>query len=1028
MEIESIFPPTKLDFDRYRDFFVLPNRKKFQNWIHQRNDHLISTFDEEKNNSVKKAYKHHQEILPHYINSETPYRGILLYHGLGSGKTATAIGIAEKLKVTESKQRKTIVILPAALKSNFNEEVQEWSAVDNLYKFKSKLWRFVTIDDLDLSLKYLSQRRHYPQKYIEQGKGLWIEKEYSSESGNSSRSGDSGSGNSGRSGESGNSDRSGDSDSGNSGRSGRSGDSGSGNSGRSGRSGDSGNSDRSGDSDSGNSGRSGRSGDSGDFNSFENLSKQNQALVKKQLDFLLNYDYIFIHLNSGTDPETVFREIYYKRYQEYNGTENIFDNSLLIIDEVHNFMISMTKFNSTSKRKPYYTKIMEATNLKIVALSGTPVVNDPIELVYLFNMLHGKTILNIGKFNKELTTGEFNLLANLMNNFPEINQWNFNHEKNEIRFSLHDEGQERSVRNHPSNIGAMFEDTGEKPDIKTIIEKLLDFKFRSNDWWYEDHLIFPTDNDIFKEKYIFFDKSSKKKVIKNKNDFQKKIMGLVSFYEPTSIEGNVNMKEGYPSKIEYDVPLEMTDYQFDLYKRERMNEISYSSQKKAATDKKSKNSFKMLSRQLCNVALPPIPEIPRRLENGKVMNPKYEESIKLLYPDIFSEDKLANHSPKFAKIIHTLENGKGCDGSSFVYSEFRNLGGVNPLAESLKITTRWNEFTIKKRKKKIPEDDFEYDITYDPNKYNFAIYPESSNKEKNFNERFLVHQIFNSDYEKLPIKLIEQLNKLHHTPELQNIKGGLIKTLLVTQNVSEGVSFKNVQQVHIMEPSWVTSIINQTIARAVRYESHKKLAEHFPDEDNQTVHVYKYLAKVPKKYQTKNTEGHQLGTIGKYDKNSDGILVTSDEKILNSAKLKSDLCKLFEPLLKKTSIDCGVINGEAGLCFSFGINTDNKEYAVLPDDNMGSEQTDKLVDNDLNKVSFRKASFSPFVYKGVELALLNDEEVEDFPENARRAYQHNAFIKSNGKNGELIEAGVLINDILVPSATSDWKSIMGNAK
>ena len=53
--------------------------------------------------------------------------------------------------------------------------------------------------------------------------------------------------------------------------------------------------------------------------------------------------------------------------------------------------------NNTATRKPYYDLIMKAKNLKIIGLSGTPVVKEPIELAYLFNMLHGRNKLHILK-------------------------------------------------------------------------------------------------------------------------------------------------------------------------------------------------------------------------------------------------------------------------------------------------------------------------------------------------------------------------------------------------------------------------------------------------------------------------------------------------------------------------------------------------------------------------------------------------------------------------------------------------------
>jgi hypothetical protein len=38
----------------------------------------------------------YQSLLPNFINTETPYRGLIIMHGLGSGKTFTGINIAEK--------------------------------------------------------------------------------------------------------------------------------------------------------------------------------------------------------------------------------------------------------------------------------------------------------------------------------------------------------------------------------------------------------------------------------------------------------------------------------------------------------------------------------------------------------------------------------------------------------------------------------------------------------------------------------------------------------------------------------------------------------------------------------------------------------------------------------------------------------------------------------------------------------------------------------------------------------------------
>ena len=62
----------------------------------------------------------HQKIVRDYINLYTPYRGLLLYHGLGSGKSCSSIGIAEGLK----NNKQVIIMIPASLKANYISELK----------------------------------------------------------------------------------------------------------------------------------------------------------------------------------------------------------------------------------------------------------------------------------------------------------------------------------------------------------------------------------------------------------------------------------------------------------------------------------------------------------------------------------------------------------------------------------------------------------------------------------------------------------------------------------------------------------------------------------------------------------------------------------------------------------------------------------------------------------------------------------------------------------------------------------------
>ena len=69
-------------------------------------------------------YYPYQKFVRDYMRKEAPYRGILVYHGLGSGKTCTAIAAAEALFAT-SPDKKIIVMSPASLKKNFLREVSK---------------------------------------------------------------------------------------------------------------------------------------------------------------------------------------------------------------------------------------------------------------------------------------------------------------------------------------------------------------------------------------------------------------------------------------------------------------------------------------------------------------------------------------------------------------------------------------------------------------------------------------------------------------------------------------------------------------------------------------------------------------------------------------------------------------------------------------------------------------------------------------------------------------------------------------
>jgi hypothetical protein len=71
-----------------------------------------------------------QRFLAEYINPKTPYKGVLVFHRIGAGKTCTAVQVAEEWK----HQRKIFVVVPASLKGNFRNELRSLCAGNNYLK------------------------------------------------------------------------------------------------------------------------------------------------------------------------------------------------------------------------------------------------------------------------------------------------------------------------------------------------------------------------------------------------------------------------------------------------------------------------------------------------------------------------------------------------------------------------------------------------------------------------------------------------------------------------------------------------------------------------------------------------------------------------------------------------------------------------------------------------------------------------------------------------------------------------------
>ncbi len=69
-------------------------------------------------------------------------------------------------------------------------------------------------------------------------------------------------------------------------------------------------------------------------------------------------------------------------------------NYVVVVDEAHNFFNAVVNDTGyTSSKSKLKEIIMEATDTKVIFMTGTPMINDPFELVPCVNMLAGQQVI-----------------------------------------------------------------------------------------------------------------------------------------------------------------------------------------------------------------------------------------------------------------------------------------------------------------------------------------------------------------------------------------------------------------------------------------------------------------------------------------------------------------------------------------------------------------------------------------------------------------------------------------------------------
>jgi hypothetical protein len=113
----------------------------------------------------------YQKFVREYMRQASPYRGLLVYHGLGSGKTCSAIAAAEAMYAVDKKR--IIVMTPFSLRDNFIREVsfcgfRHFRMENHWEKFDAGR------PDWEVIKAFASEVLGLPDSYLRTAKTIWI--------------------------------------------------------------------------------------------------------------------------------------------------------------------------------------------------------------------------------------------------------------------------------------------------------------------------------------------------------------------------------------------------------------------------------------------------------------------------------------------------------------------------------------------------------------------------------------------------------------------------------------------------------------------------------------------------------------------------------------------------------------------------------------------------------------------------------------------------------------------------------------
>ena len=318
---------------------------------------------------------------------------------------------------------------------------------------------------------------------------------------------------------------------------------------------------------------------------------------------------------------------------------------------------------------------------------------------------------------------------------------------------------------------------------------------------------------------------------------------------------------------------------------------------------------------------------------------------------------LETYSPKF---LHVLDNLKDPDfrGLHLIYTQFRTIEGIGVLKLILD-ANGFTQFKIKKDEADI----WRFAIPEDKRGMpTYALYTGTETDE----EKEIIRNIYNGNWSSVPDTITSEISRISSN----NLYGEIIKVLMITASGAEGISLKNTRYVHIIEPYWHPVRIEQVIGRARRICSHQELPP-----DLRTVNVFLYLMTFTKEQMSGDGAIElKLNDVSKFD---DAVPVTSDETLYEISTIKERISNQLLTSVKEASMDCAVYNRpgtkDAVKCFSFG-KASPSSFSYKP--SISNEELDTVTDRNKGETIWKADEFNMMI-DGIKKKFARNPKTND---------------------------------------------------